>query len=110
MVTVGPFAVTVTGFDCVNETRMRRCVATLLVRNDALGPQAFPTSLQRVVGGIRRFVPSSVVAGDQSSAMVNPGTVVEMDVPFLVPGTLAATRLELRSSARQTPVRVALPA
>jgi len=111
MVPVGSFAVTVTRFDCTNETGLRRCVTTLAVRNDALGPRVFPTSLQRVVGGIRRFVPSSVAgAGDTASAMVNPGAVAEVDVVFLVPETLDATRLELRSSTRQAPVRVALPA
>jgi hypothetical protein len=105
IVTVGSFTVEVARFDCVQETDARRCVAALRVRNDALVTRSFPAPLQRVVGGIRRFV-----ATEAAPAEINPGTIADVDLVFVLPETMHATRLELRESSRHAPVRVALQA
>lgn len=112
LVTVGQFAVTVAGFDCTDveagtpPVPLRRCAATLAVRNDALDTRAFPLSLQRVAVGIRRFRP----VPPPEAPSVNPGTTAELRVEFLLPAGADPGRMELRSSAEQLPVRVTLPA
>lgn len=114
---VGGFAVTLTQFDCaVDDTVVssgiatQRCVAQLRVRNDRLAAQDFTGSLQRVSDGFRRIGPSKLESPDMAPTPVDPGAVVDVDLVFRLPGTLQPSRVELRASAKQTPVRVSLRA
>ncbi|MGI8807172.1 MAG: hypothetical protein ACR2KK_04925 [Acidimicrobiales bacterium] len=110
-VTVGRFAVTLTGFDCGGHPNGRpeaqRCTARLDVRNDSLQSLTFPAGLSRVTNGSRRYVPDAASVS-QAVAPVNPGEAVDMVIDFDLPATFDASRLELRSSPRERPVRIAL--
>lgn len=88
----------------------QRCETVLRVRNDRLAVQDFTGSLQRVSDGFRRMSPSKLESADMAPTSVGPGAVTEVDLVFRLPGTLQPSRLELRASVKQTPVRVSLRA
>jgi len=108
---VGPFAVTVSRFECQPPpagARLTSCRSELSVRNDGVQARPFPNTLQAVTDGVRFFPASPAPEAPISEVPLNPGETVSGAVVFDVPAGLHPTALHLRASATAAAVRMPL--